>query len=306
MSLPALLANLRQPQVRDLAWLAYAPNLLAEPAAQVVAADWFVQRNPNLQQQLAQWDAQPQVLLQALAKDKSHFLGPYFEQLVLFLLQHTPGVEVLAWRLQVQADGRTLGEFDVLFFDQLTGEQVHWELALKYYLGLGERWFGPNSNDRLDIRYAKLFDQQLLLGQTQAAFLREHGLVPPQRCQALMKGWLFSSSEPAELPDYVDRNHLHGHWCYVADIEKILIEAQTWVWLDKPHWLAPLSSEAVDGVGQAGLAMRARLDAHFAGAGPAVMLAGFVQQQGQWCELRRVMVVANSWPTTKTMKKDKP
>ena len=308
MSLLPLLQTLQQPQVRDLAWVAYAPNLLSAPASKLVAADWFVRRLPELPQHLQYWDQHPQALLQHLAQHKSHFLGPYFEQLVLFLLQHMPGIEILAERLQVCEQGRTLGEFDLLFRDGVDGQVYHWELALKYYLGFAgadaqSLWWGPNANDRLDRKAAKLFDEQLRLGESQQMFLRQHGVNTPLVAQALVKGCLFQSQQALALPDYAQAAP-QARWCRVDALNEFLGCCPAWVRLEKQEWLAPLSSEVLVRRQQQANLLRTELDTHFANGGKAVMLAGVTPLSDHMAESLRLMVVAHSWPQT-NQKKDK-
>jgi len=101
-----------------------------------------------------------------------------FEQWVCALVDASNNLERIASNLPFRHQGRTLGELDLLVRDHLDGTLWHWELALKFYLGTEQAWFGPNSHDTLDRKARHLFDQQL-----------PRSSMPEVRAQLAEQGW---------------------------------------------------------------------------------------------------------------------
>ena len=100
--------------------------------------------------------------------DAHHFrLGLHFETLIRHWLATSSQYTLIKHNWQVIAHKRTIGEFDLIVRDQLTGELEHWELAIKFYLGTGDlswtHWYGPNPSDRLDLKTDRLTTHQLTL-----------------------------------------------------------------------------------------------------------------------------------------------
>src|SRR5690606_32898773 len=118
---------------------------------------------------LADLDRDPRPLLEALADRHSSRLGLYFESLWKFYIEQHPDWELLGHNLQIGSAGRTRGAFD--FLCRYRDEYWHLELAMKLYLGLKDsldpgawhQWWGPNCNDRLDIKLNHLTQRQLTL-----------------------------------------------------------------------------------------------------------------------------------------------
>ncbi len=183
-----------------------------------------------------------------------HFrLGQHFEQLLLYWLGHQTRYELVDANLQVNDHHRTVGEFDLLV--RLAGEIQHWEAAVKFYLGRGDttdpaHWFGPNTSDRFDIKYARLVRHQLCLSRHPVASdaLARRGIgVTSSLC--FMKGRLFyphedyfggsPRSNPA-APHFVNPNHLQGWWLETENFGDKMDPAARYVHLEKRDWLAPL------------------------------------------------------------------
>ncbi len=190
LSLDEINAALTQQPVRDLAWVLLSPPLLDEGWQQrhpLSASAWWA--SPDL---LADWlrqlDRQPAPLQDWLARHSIRRLGLYYERLWQFALLNAPGVELLAANLPVRQAGHTLGELDLLLRD---AEGVfHLELAVKFYLGLAgdgqahDRWLGPDSQDRLDLKIAHLCQRQLPLGNA-APTVNCWPKSPARRCTAV-------------------------------------------------------------------------------------------------------------------------
>ena len=122
---------------------------------------------------------------------------------------------MLASGIELRAEGRTLGELDLLVSGE--GEVWHLELAVKFYLCAPGRpgdawsdWIGPNGRDRLDRKLDRMRDHQLPLGQSEHA--RSHlaalGLPAPTRSAAVLHGVRFILARPGACA---------GRWCTVAE-----------------------------------------------------------------------------------------
>lgn len=180
-------------------------------------------------------------------------LGRRFESLWQFWLAQHPRWQLLATGL-VAADGKlTRGEFDLLLRDRHTGLTEHWELAVKFYLGEGDladpgNWWGPQRQDRLSQKLAKLCDQQLMLQHTvagQAALARVG--VQVQQTRAIVKGRLFYPLAQRDAQAaFAAPGHERGCWATGSDWRDWLTahaELQA-LPLPREHWLAGLSVPA--------------------------------------------------------------
>lgn len=191
-----------------------------------------------------------------------HFrLGQYFEQLLQFWLTSQRRYELIDANLPVNHGGRTIGEFDLLIGE--AGLVQHWEAAVKFYLGTGDtrdpaNWFGPNTSDRLDIKYQRLVSHQLCLSRQPAAsqVLAQRGLVVASSL-CFIKGRLFYPFEAYRAgtptsPPFVNPNHLRGWWLEADAFADTFADAMDprarYLHLEKRHWLAPLRGSAEDGL----------------------------------------------------------
>jgi len=166
-------------------------------------------------------------------------------------------------RLQVQATGsrQTAGEFDFIYQDVLTSETIHTELAVKFYLGDAsdhrqlrqmDSWVGPNRMDRLDLKFRKLFFQQLLLSDTQDgrdALRRLNLPVDQLRRQYFVKGMLFLpwrcsfvEDKTTFLPPQINRHSSLGYWVSIREWRHMadrlpnprwsILSRQQWIWYE--------------------------------------------------------------------------
>ena len=190
--------DLKTPVVRDLAWAGFAAPLLqiehlsgqkAAISSPVLLWEGFWQET------LARLDHDPAPLLLHLEQRRGKRLGLYFESLWHFLLGEDPQTEVLATNLPVHENGRTVGEFDCLYYCARREQSIHLELAVKYYLGnpADGTWLGPGCNDHLDRKLDHLLQQQIRLSRHSASqdLLAKLGATEPA-LEIGLKGYLFS------------------------------------------------------------------------------------------------------------------
>ncbi len=243
------LATLHDPLVRDLAWALFSAPLLTPEAD---AIDW--PNHANSMQRLQRLNTDPTPLHNAVMALRSGRIGLYFEALWQFWLADNPDYVLCAHNLQIHADRATCGELDLIVQDRRSGQLQHWELAVKFYLGIGDTratsaWIGPNAQDRLDRKLQHLRNHQLPLLQhpeTQAVLTAAGWDI--QRQRLILKGRLFyplQKTSPAPVDAAAD--HLRGWWAQGEDfISHSATSPLHWQLLSRQDWLAPRRRESVD------------------------------------------------------------
>ena len=219
--------NYRHAVVRDLAWAIASPPLMLSRKTECEWFDhaWYQQHYRDSSPWLQVLDQDPTPLLEAVAAQKDRRLGNYFETLWAYWLEAGSRYDLIARNLAIHDGGDTLGELDFIIRDNLSGLNYHWEVAVKFYLGVADtrqldNWHGPGKRDRLDIKLDHLRDRQSQichLPQTQAV-LREMA-IDIAGCGVILKGRLFypHSDTDQRSPEGACQSHLRSHWYRLAD-----------------------------------------------------------------------------------------
>jgi hypothetical protein len=286
------------PAVRHLAWLCHAPQLIQhtsvfEPARYLP---------DNYLEVLRAWDKNPSAGPEVLCATPHHRLGYYVESLYACLITELLGWTILARNLPVRAGGTTLGELDFLLHNPHTDAVEHHEIAIKFYLGYPgctqqpQGWYGPNPQDRLDIKTARMLgpqSQRSLMPET-LKVLAQHGIKPPAISRVFMPGYLFYPHKPTHevtLPISCPVNHLRGQWMTLHNITQT--DTSMWVPLKKPHWLGPwVQTHTPDKTGFT-QALKDITDTQTPRLFAAVQ---YDHISGLWKEADRVFVVPAHWP----------
>jgi hypothetical protein len=279
---------------RHLHWLCTAPALLDDALCFDIAA----QLPPDWPQRVDALLAAPSAQ-EELVKAASTRLGHYFEALYAQLLSGVLGWQVLARNLPVRSPERTLGELDFLVLNPTSQAVEHHEIAVKFYLGYQAdeatpRWYGPNSQDRFDLKRQRLLEHQARLTQRaeSVAVLRAAGLPLPTRSRIVMLGYLFDPPSGAlPLPQGASEQCLRSRWQRGATLtEDMLVDA---VVLHKPHWLGSWSQ-----AGAPALAASLAACERIAAGGPPRLFARLARDEasGEWRERERFFVVPEHWP----------
>jgi len=299
-------------EVRDLAWACFSPTLLhvqqlADDGHNV--ADCGLTLTPERQAWLQALDHNADALLEHLATQPITRLGIYFERLWHFFLEQDPGLDLIAHNLPVHHQGRTLGEFDCLYFCRQRQRHFHLELAVKYYLGRRQstttepashwhEWLGPNTHDRLDRKIEHLLQRQCRLSEHPVAREQLQALgVPEPAREVTLKGYLFHSiADPLPPPYGFNRDcHLNGYLgitglsAYLEQLDPLSTEG--YMILPRANWLAA-ASVAPD------LALSrehviAQLSDHFREQ-KRPQLVAVVAPSGR--EVQRFFITASDWP----------
>jgi hypothetical protein len=137
--LVTLLGTLREPVVRDLAWLLLSADLLqAQPPVGMLASPFDTPQEAGATiDWLHALDRDPADLQRDLTATRITRLGRYAERLLGWFLEHGPAARLVAASVPLRSAGITLGECDFLVRTQ-QGARLHWELAVKCYLHAGE------------------------------------------------------------------------------------------------------------------------------------------------------------------------
>lgn len=304
--LDELLAQLRQPQVRDLAWALLAPPLLhdstALPLRHPLAASSWLHEPHHLGDWLLGLERDSHALQQFLATGSSR-LGRYYERLWQFALQAAPDVQVLAANLPVRAQGRTLGELDLLLRD--ADGIHHLELAIKLYLGPRHHpgadaghWLGPASDDRLGLKLQHMAKHQLPLSATPQARSALAGICEqPTQPGMWLSGYLFYPwASDCSAPAGANPQHLRGRWLHRREWAEFTAQDKEahWQVLPRQAWLAParLADDQLCSVEQ----QRSWLKSLAPTAQAQLLVRLQADTDGDWREAERVFLVSDDWP----------
>jgi len=288
-------------EVHDLAWvIASAPMISGDSLSECWIGKQQCQRwFQGASAWLIEQDKAPNLLQEYLRTLSDKRLGARFEALLAWWLEANPQFDLLYRNLAVRISGRTLGEFDFILRDRLTGDVIHWEVAVKFYLAITDAqsrtlYYGPDLHDRLDKKLQHMVNQQLSLANRDEVrdWLRRQGLKVDRHC-GLIKGRLFANYKDLNLAapyeDYIDRAHERGEWVTLSDFPLRFKDAGLqWTVLDKSFWFAAVT--AADELPWFSLQQLSEMLAGIGLHRPVCLVGG---RDG--CEALRVFLVPDDW-----------
>ncbi|MGF1724167.1 DUF1853 family protein [Photobacterium nomapromontoriensis] len=177
------------------------------------------------------------VVPESITYQGNHRLGFFYQWLWQQLIIHHPHYELVAEEIQLHVDGKTVGAIDFLVTNSLTGQLEHWEVAIKFYLALGNSWPGPNAQDNLDKKAHRMLTHQLMLSHHSAYQQQLHHYYgQPAVKRLIMQGRLFFSTNKSNIGSDITINPSAstGQWCYAADSAHLTLQA-----IAKTDWIAP-------------------------------------------------------------------
>lgn len=157
-----------------------------------------------------------------LPADKDQRLGRRFERLTHNVLNALADLDVLAGNIVLHDGTRTIGELDLVTYDRQRDKYQHWEMTLKFYLGIStDHWPGPNPIDNLHRKARRLFGHQFPLSASPLAQARLQTLNIPRIDErvVLSRGTLFYPAEQhIEAPDIAHPDHHRGRWWALSQL----------------------------------------------------------------------------------------
>lgn len=240
--------------VRDLAWVVSSPPLILQQSYPCLwpPAKWFQQLAEDTLPWLASVDENPVELDALIAGQKDRRLGKYFETLWFYWLSHNKRFDIVENNVQIIIDGETLGEIDFVLFDNVTRQTIHWEVAIKFYLGIGDtremrHWHGPQLRDRLDIKVQHLRHRQSLISKDRrvSRWLKTQGIHIDQ-CAVILKGRLYypwacfqqhGHLAAAMMPAECAPGHLFSGWLTQSQFVEAFDKSQQFIPLINKGWL---------------------------------------------------------------------
>lgn len=261
--------NFSHQYVADLAWIIYSSPLLGDkplsPELQEseLTAPAFTSQMGHPEpkrswlEQLTTLNHAPSALIHHIESRPSTRVGFYYEALVSYLLSAFPDVSLIAEHLQLQENGRTLGEIDFLFRDELSQQVIHLETAVKFYLGSQawqdhhtpfKHWLGPMIKDRLDLKTQHLINHQSQMCHSDAfqKLATQSNIPTPTQRQVLLQGYLFTHPTHQMPLPYSPENTgstQQPRWFSRSEINAFLSDDQAYIILKKPFWLSPFHSK---------------------------------------------------------------
>jgi hypothetical protein len=132
--------SFKNQHVRDLAWALSSPALMHASGTPCKWYDdgWYRQVYRESADWLCGLEQSPAALADIIRQDKDRRLGRYFELLWAFWFEHSDRFDIIGQNIQIEHEGRTAGELDLVVHEHATGKNIHIELAVKFYLGLGD------------------------------------------------------------------------------------------------------------------------------------------------------------------------
>ncbi len=300
--------HLSNQMVRDLAWIFSSHPLINSNQL------YFEQLALDLNW-LQALDQSAETIDHFMANKNLRMLGTYFEALWDFFFRHYPGYKLIAKNLQVFDSDKTIGEFDFIYFNQVTNEHCHLEVAIKYYLGLNthqqegkvlnnqsgmKRWVGPNVNDRLDKKYFKMVEHQSKLSQTNAGrkALEKLG-INNIKSEVCLLGYLFyPACETIQPPENSHAKHNRGCWLKYSQAAEVLQSDDLWLLINKPHWMAPMIKSA----GQLDThdEILYKLNKHFLESSQPILISNFRLEDkslnNAYYSANKYFIVPENWP----------
>lgn len=283
-------------QLRDLVWAVGSRPLIVDCPI-IASHDPRKAESPPFDST----QVDPDHLAEFLQESSGRRVGRYFERLILFWLKHIRRVEVVAESLQIRDGNRTIGEIDLLFYDERR-RLTHWEIAVKFYLHfhhpnpIGSQYIGPNAADTFERKMERLFEHQLPRSESHFpdVTLRE----------AFVKGRIFYHPQhgpPESLPTHLAPDHLRGLWIRSSEIDQISGSSDaSYRILEKPFWLAEETADSADNDLLSPVELPEALAQHFFESDRPVLISQLAPDQSSLVESQRIFVVSENWPDVRT------
>jgi hypothetical protein len=283
---------------QDLLWMARALPLMGhwEDFPQFSEGQWASMRMDGIRG-LEKWRSLSDVERGEIFSYEGWRVGPYFESIVELWLHLLDGWDVLATNLTVFKERQTLGAFDLIVRGP-DGEIEHWELAIKFYLGVSNigdwnDWLGPNQRDRLQKKMNRMMHHQLPLSSRPEGVeaLRLAGIPPIQQKRALVLGAFFTEWETGDGAPEGAFQKAQGRWVERGSLPQLLAghSGSRWFKRVKPNWLGDIHGE--EGISRDDVLLASESDRR------PEMWSQLEPKEGTgvWTEIQRWFFVPDGW-----------
>lgn len=203
-------------------WIIHSPTLFAAPGNEIVASHPpFTSVNTH---SIEPYQGNPR-------------LGFIYQYLCSQLFSQSDEFKLLAEEIQIQQDNKTVGAIDFIVKNS-HAEIEHWEVAIKFYLLHGARWYGPNAKDRLDKKLSHMLNHQLTMS-SHPCFIAQYPQWRNIKHKLLIQGRLYinpflQQQIPTGCAGYpLNTSQINGYWCYQSQFRQV---KQPLYILDKQKW----------------------------------------------------------------------
>ncbi len=313
---PDGLYKYRHQIVRDLAWVVFSPVMLNPKTYTDFRFDngSILLREQSDQLSFLQFlDEQPAQLIDYISAENSKLIGKYFESLVKFWLEYgISSYELIASNLQVNSNGRTMGEFDFIIHDKINDKFVHLEVAGKFFLANrnvsehGE-FVGPNGLDNLKTKLEKFQNEQMHLSENPDSqkLLGKLGINQKLEKTILLKGYIFYNynyffNDSYTQPAFASPNHLKGWWIRINEANNFFEQKNSkWIIVERKNWVSRVYYPSEKQIITSGVLL-GKLQEYFHNNSYPILVAELDgAENGIPFETSRGFVVSNSWPNDK-------
>lgn len=239
--------------VNDLAWAIRSPPLivLQSPSCFWYDSDFYSDLFNSSSDWFCELERDSKKLQERMDAQKDKRLGNYFETLWASWIDASERFELIERNLQIFENGQTLGELDFIVRDRKTDKVLHWELAVKFYLGvddtrLHKNWHGPAKKDRLDLKLNHLINHQTVLCQLDATKKAlELKNIKVDSSAVILKGCLFYPSDDKihSSPQDANSNHCRSRWMKLSELGAHFYNDEAFYPLIGQGWMASVDTE---------------------------------------------------------------
>ncbi len=235
--------------VRDLEWVIFSPPLIKgikNTGINFLEKVFSIEEENFFLKLLTDLEKNPSELIDFIQSKNTRLLGKYFEALLEFSFIKSPYKELIASNIQINSNGKTIGELDFIYRDLNEDKIIHLEAAGKFFIAVNkDNLLGPNPNDSLEKKISKIKTNQISLTFSKEgnAKLQAVGITQEVFPKALIKGYLFYPEENYLLPDYINPNHMRGKVVRENNFE--MLKGNSWKWkiLDRKEWVSPFTAK---------------------------------------------------------------
>lgn len=229
----------------------------------------------------------PEKLKNYFENNEQLILGKYFERLLNYFFSSFSTFEIVHAGKQIFEKQTTIGELDFVIKDKRDNKIIHFEVAVKYYMGyknVGKHdlWIGPNGSDTLQRKMKKL-DKQLQLSKKTD--------IEVNSTFALILGYFFKHIESNNWPYFYEERTGEGEWLYENEMEGFFSNDKNYVILPKNRWLSFYLDK--QNIVKNGIEVQKEISLQIQSIGKGIMLAELDASKNV---LNKYIVAPNRWP----------